>query len=393
MNIKRTITNRILDKLKNTPVVALLGPRQVGKTTLVKEIEPLLGLDTIYLDLESFADLNKLTDAEHYFLQRKDKLIIIDEVQRMPELFPLFRSVIDKDRRPSRFLLLGSASPEILARSSETLAGRIAYLEMHPFNLLETGNVYPKEQLWLRGGFPEMFLSRSDAESFEKRLDFIQTYIERELPLLGLKTTPAVTRNLLRMLTGIHGNLINYSMLANSLGIESNNIKRIIDLYEDAFLIRRLQPFHINISKRLVKTPKLFIRDSGLLHALAGIEDMEELEGYAGKGNSWEGFVIQQIIALLKPAISPYFYRTQDGVELDMILIKGNRPIVGIEVKYSNAPKITKGTTIASKDFEYLPIWIVTPGVEENYAINQNVSVTGLKGILAVLKDLGCLYV
>ena len=393
MNIQRTITARILDKLKNTPAVALLGPRQVGKTTLVKEISPLLGLDTIYLDLESFSDLNKLTDAEHYFLQRKDKLIIIDEVQRMPELFPLFRSVIDKERRPSRFLLLGSASPEILAKSSETLAGRVSYLEMHPFNLVETGDTYTQEQLWLRGGFPEMFLSASDAESFEKRLDFIQTYIERELPMLGLKTAPSISRNLLRMLTGIHGNLLNYSMLANSLGIDNNSIKRIIDLYEDAFLIRRLQPFHINVTKRLVKTSKLFIRDSGLLHALAGIEDMEELEGYAGKGNSWEGFVIQQIISLLKPSISPFFYRTQDGVELDLVLIKGNRPIVGIEVKYSNAPKTTKGTTIASKDFSELPIWIVTPGVEENYSLNQNTFVTGLRGILSVLREIGCTYI
>jgi predicted AAA+ superfamily ATPase len=392
MNIQRTITGRILDKLKNTPAVALLGPRQVGKTTLVKEIVPILGLDTIYLDLESFSDLNKLTDAEHYFLQRKDKLIIIDEVQRMPELFPLFRSVIDRERRPSRFLLLGSASPEILAKSSETLAGRISYLEMHPFNLIETGDEYSQERLWLRGGFPEMFLSASDAESFEKRLDFIQTYIERELPMLGLKITPSISRNLLRMLTGIHGNLLNYSMLANSLGIDSNSVKRVIDLYEDAFLIRRLHPFYINVTKRLVKTPKLFIRDSGLLHALAGIEDMEELEGYAGKGNSWEGFVIQQIISLLKPSISPFFYRTQDGVELDMVLIKGNRPVVGIEVKYSNAPKITKGTTIAAKDFSDLPIWIVTPGIDENYAINQHISVTGLKGILAVLKEIGCTY-
>jgi predicted AAA+ superfamily ATPase len=224
-------------------------------------------------------------------------------------------------------------------------------------------------------------------------LDFIQTYIERELPILGLKTSPAVSRNLLRMLTGIHGNLLNYSMLANSLGIDLNTIKRMIDLYEDAFLIRRLQPFYINVSKRLVKTPKLFIRDSGLQHALAGIEDMEELEGYAGKGNSWEGFVIQQIIALLKPSIVPFFYRTQDGVELDLLLVKGNRPVVGIEIKYSNAPKITRGTTIASKDFDNLPIWIVTPGVEENYAINQNISVTGLKGILTILKGLGCVYV
>ncbi len=392
MNIHRIITSRILDKLKHTPAVALLGPRQVGKTTLVKEIAPLIGLDTIYLDLESFADLNKLTDPEHYFLQRKDKLIIIDEVQRMPELFPLFRSVIDNERHPSRFLLLGSASPEILAKSSETLAGRISYLEMHPFNLVETGNTYTQEQLWLRGGFPEMFLSASDAESFEKRLDFIQTYIERELPLLGLKAAPATSRNLLRMLTGIHGNLINYSMLSNSLGIDNNSIKRIIDLYEDAFLIRRLQPFYINITKRLVKTPKLFIRDSGLFHALAGIENMEELEGYAGKGNSWEGFVIQQIISLLKPAISPFFYRTQDGVELDLLLVKGNHPIIGIEVKYSNAPKITKGTTIASKDFNDLPIWIVTPGIDENYTINQHISVTGLRGILSVLKEMGCTY-
>lgn len=393
MDIQRIITTRILNKLKTTAAVALLGPRQVGKTTLVKEIAPLMELETIYLDLESYADLNKLTDAENYFLQRKDKLIIIDEVQRMPELFPLLRSVIDKDRRSARFLLLGSASPEILAKSSETLAGRIAYLEMHPFNLIEIADNYLQNQLWLRGGFPEMFLAATDEDSFEKRLDFIQTYIERELPLLGMKAVPAISRNLLRMLTGIHGNLINYSMLANSIGIDSNSIKRMLDLYEDAFLIRRLQPFHLNISKRLVKTPKLFIRDSGLFHTLAGIEDMEELEGYAAKGNSWEGFVIQQIISVLKVSITPFFYRTQDGVELDLLLIKGNRPIVGIEVKYSNAPKITKGTTVASKDFDNLPIWIVTPGVEENYNISPNIAVTSLKGIFSVLREMGCTYV
>ena len=392
MNIKRIIADRVIGKLRSTPAVALLGPRQVGKTTLVKEILPLLDKEAIYLDLESFSDLNKLTDPEHYFLQRKDKLIIIDEVQRMPELFPLFRSVIDRDRHPSRFLLLGSASPELLAKSSETLAGRISYLEMHPFNLIETTALYTQEQLWLRGGFPEMFLAISDTESFERRLDFIQSYLERELPLLGLKIAPAVSRNLLRMLAGIQGNLLNYSMLSNSLGIDNNSIKRIIDLYEDAFLIRRLQPFYINITKRLVKTPKLFIRDSGLLHAMTGIEDMEELEAYAGKGNSWEGFVIQQIISLLKPSISPFFYRTQDGVELDLLLVKGNQPVVGIEIKYSNSPKITKGTTIASKDFNNLPVWIVTPGVEERYALNQSVSVTGLKDMLEILKEMGCTY-
>lgn len=392
MNIKRVITDRILSKLRDTPAVTLLGPRQVGKTTLVKGIIPLTGLDAIYLDLESFADVNKLTDAESYLLQRKDKLIIIDEVQRMPELFPLFRSVIDKDRRPARFLLLGSASPEILAKSSETLAGRVTYLELHPFNLREIIGEYSQNRLWLRGGFPEMFLAEQDAVSFEKRLDFLQTYVERELPLLGQKAPAAVSRNLLRMLTGIHGNLLNYSMLANSLGVDNNTVKRLIDLYEDAFLIRRLQPFFNNVGKRLVKTPKFYIRDSGLLHALAGIEDIEDLEGYAGKGNSWEGFVIQQICSLLRPAISPFFYRTQDGVEIDLLLIKGNRAVAGIEIKYSNSPKISRGTTIASQDFDNMPIWIVTPGVAENYPIAPNITVTNVQGIISILQEMGCTY-
>ena len=296
MTIYRSITKQLLDSLAHFPAVALLGPRQVGKTTLAKEITQHIAQVNIYLDLESSSDLQKIENAEDYLRQREDKLIIIDEIQRIPSLFPLLRSVIDRKRENGRFVLLGAASPELLTKSSETLAGRIAYLELHPFSYLEIKAIDGYQNLWLKGGFPAMFLQENEGVSFYSRVQFVQTYIERELPLLGLSASPTVLRNLLRMIAHINGGLLNYSELSRSLGIDMGTTKRYIDYFEQAFLIRRLEPFFINAAKRMVKSPKIYIRDTGLLHALAGIETMEELEGYPGKGNSWEGFVIQQII-------------------------------------------------------------------------------------------------
>lgn len=367
------------------PAVALLGPRQVGKTTLARQLQKVIPKESVYLDLESPEDYQKLSNLENYLVQREDKLLIIDEVQRMPELFPVLRSVIDRKRENTRFMLLGSASPELLARSSETLAGRISYLEINPLVYSEVTGSHPFQQLWLRGGFPDMLMAPSDEVSFENRTDFIQTYLERELPLLGLSVSPLILRNLLRMLAHVHGNVINYSDFAKSLGIDINTVKRYLDYFEQSFLIRRLPPYYVNIPKRLVKSPKVYIRDSGLLHAVVGIEQAEDLDGYVKKGNSWEGFVIQQIIAQLKPSVHPCFYRTQDGTELDLVLVKGISPVLGIEIKYSNAPKITKGTTISSQDLGGIPVLVVTPTVAEDYELSTATKVTSFERLFGHL--------
>ncbi len=383
MILKRYITDYVRQRLSETPVVALTGPRQVGKTTLAKYILNSLEETAIYLDLESDEDLNKLSDPERYLIAREDKLVAIDEVQRMPELFPVLRSVIDRKRVNGRFMLLGSASPELLAKSAETLAGRIAYIEVNPFNYEEVRGVVSWQKLWLRGGYPDPLLHGTDTASFANRTDLIKTYLERDLPMLGLPSgSVPLSRNLLRMLGHMHGNLLQYSELSRSLGAHINTIKNIIGYFENAFLIRLLQPWHFNISKRLVKSPKVFIRDSGIFHALSGIENEEELEGFSQKGASWEGFVIQQIISVLKPAMECYFYRTQDGSELDLLLVKGSRPVLGIEIKSTNAPKLNRGNTIAAEDLGAIPLLIVTPSVSEDYELKQGQTVTAFPRLL-----------
>lgn len=391
MEVQRFITASLIRYLDSFPCVALLGPRQVGKTTIARMLQAMLSKEAVYLDLESEEDIQKLVFAEQYFNERQDKLIIIDEIQRNPSLFPLLRSVIDRKRTNGRFILLGSASPDLLAKSSETLAGRIAYLEVHPFVFPEISQQFLFDGLWLKGGFPAVFLQQDLGMSFEMNIQFIQTYLERELPLLGLSVSPILLRNLLRMIAHAQAQVVNYSGISKSLGVEVNTVKRYLDYFENAFLIRRLPPYFANSKKRIVKSPKIYIRDTGILHTLFNITDKEGLDGFIGKGSSWESFVIQQIIALLKPGILPCFYRTQDGTELDLVLVKGIKPVAGFEIKLSNSPSLTKALTIASNDFPDIPIYVVTHSVSEDYNFRPAIRVISFDRVFDYLRELDVL--
>lgn len=383
----RIIQKEIIELASDTPAIALLGPRQVGKTTLVKQLAAQFPHPSIYLDLESDTDLNRLRDAELYLGEREESTIIIDEIQRMPSLFPLLRSLIDKKRVPGRFVLLGSASPDLLKNSSETLAGRISYLELHPLTLEEVKAQISYRVHWLRGGFPDVLQAVSDNSAFRKMGDFISTYLERDLPLLGIPANPRDMRLLMNMLVSVHGSLLNVSQLANSLKMSVPTVQNYLGYLENAFLIRRLQPWFVNISKRLVKTPKLYIRDSGMLHSLAGITDSEALAGNILLGNSWEGYVIQQVVAGLPYNIQPYFYRTQDGAELDLILVKGNHVKVAIEIKYTNSPVLSRGNTLAQEDLGSPPLLVVTPSVED-YSMRENVVVCSIETLARHLESI-----
>lgn len=375
--IDRFLISELLEQIEDMPAVAVLGPRQVGKTTLMKFVESRISKEVIYLDLESNQDKNRLLDAELYLSEHENNLIIIDEVQRMPELFPLLRSLIDRHRVSGRFVLLGSASPELLQKSSESLAGRITYLELQPLHWGEIVSTISYQQHWLRGGYPNMLLATSDKSSNRRMNDFINTYIERDLPLLGLAASPLIIRNLFSMLISVHGNLLNISDLSRSLVLSSTTVTRYLDFLENAFIIRRLQPYYVNINKRLTKSPKLFIRDSGMFHALADIANFEFLTGNLLVGRSWEGYVIQQIIAQLPYNIQPYFYRTADGSELDLLLVRGGNPVLGIEIKYSNSPKLSRGSYIAQQDLGDIPFIVVTPSADD-YKMTDNIQVCSL---------------
>ena len=322
--IKRFIENKVEKSLKYFPVIAIIGPRQVGKTTLAKSIAKLIDKESVYIDLENPRDLAKIQDPVLYFEANQNKCIILDEIQRSPELFPVLRSMIDLNRVAGRFVLLGSASPDVIRDSSESLAGRIAYIELAPFNLTEIASVINSNtnKLWLQGGFPDAFLLDDREMLTDWHYNYIKTYVERDLPNLGLKVSGSVLMKLIQMLSHVHGDLMNYSGLSKSLGLDINTIKKYINFFEEAFIIKQLKPFHPNIKKRLVKAPKVFIRDSGVLHYLQNISDAEDLFGNPLIGNSWEGFAIEQIRQLLPQKYQVFYYRTQDGSECDLVIDK-----------------------------------------------------------------------
>jgi predicted AAA+ superfamily ATPase len=379
--IKRKLTDKIRYKLKNMPAVAILGPRQCGKTTLAKAIISDIE-NTSYLDLERPSDVNKLQDPEAFFKVNAERLICLDEIQRMPELFPALRSVIDDNKKNGQFLMLGSASPELLKQSSETLAGRISYLELTPFLFPEidsNGEVLRLRELWVRGGFPRSYLATEETASFEWRLDFIRTFLERDIPQLGFRTPAKRLDRFWRMCAHSHGQLLNSSKLGQALGVSHHTIRSYINMLEETFVVRTLQPYVANLKKRLVKSPKTYIRDSGLLHALLDLHDMNGLLGHPVYGVSWEGFVIENIISCL-PEWRPYFYRTISGSEIDLILEKGRERFV-VECKVSAAPVMGRGFWNGLQDLGIDSAWVVAP-VDEPYPLRNNVMVTPLKYFL-----------
>jgi predicted AAA+ superfamily ATPase len=375
--IPRIIESRIETGLSIQPAVAILGPRQVGKTTLVKHLQKNLSKQSIYFDLEKSSDLAKFQHGRIEFLENyQEKIVILDEIQRLPEIFPDLRGLIDKNRIPGRFILLGSASFKLLKNTSESLTGRIAYYEMTPLLLSELD---PKDFIshWIKGGFPNAFLSH-DMSFHQKWVeDFLSSYIERDLPLYGLYAEPIQVRRLLQMIAGIQGNLLNQTMLANSLGIKTYKVNNWLDYLENSFLIRRLLPYYTNIGKRLVKSPKLYIRDSGILHHLLSIFDYEALLGNAVAGGSWEGYLLEQIISVLKYNQLAFFYRTAEGAELDLIIEENLRIKLAIEFKLTNSPSLSKGNTEALKDLGHPPLLLITPSAED-YVIRKGVQVCSI---------------
>lgn len=370
------------------PVTAILGPRQCGKSTLVKMLS--VKIDSlIYLDLQNMEDVNKLSDPRLFFRNNNDAVICLDEIQQMPELFSDLRSIIDSNRQKGRFIILGSASPQLIQNSSETLAGRIGFVELTPFlvsELIENDvKPYSMNEYVFRGGFPESFLAENDESSRLWRENFIRTYIERDLPQLGVQLPSLQIRRLLTMFSHIQGQLFNSNKLAASMGVSHPTIRRYLDLFEQTFLVRSLEPYIINVKKRLVKSPKVYVRDSGLLHQLLQINDFNQLLGNPVFGSSWEGVVIENVIAEM-PEWQPYFYLTATGDEIDLVMVKGDRKIA-IECKASTAPQLTKGFWKVLEDIKPEHVWVVAL-INDSYPIKENVTVCGLTQIVHYVKEL-----
>lgn len=378
--IKRSLFDKIISKLSNSPVVALLGPRQCGKTFLAKKV---LGSvkNSIYLDLERPSDLNKLNDAEAFFAYNKNALICLDEIQLYPELFPILRGIIDEKGTNGQLLILGSASRDLIKQSSESLAGRISYLELSPFNLNEWN--IDLNSLWIRGGFPRSLLQELDTESLEWRYDFIRTYLERDIPRMGFNIATQNLERLWRMIAHSQGQLINYSKFAQSLGITNPTVKTYLDILKETFLVRTLEPYESNLKKRLIKTPKVYIRDTGLLHALYKIINMNDLMGYPEYGASWESFAIEQILSAINPNYESFFYRDSSGSEIDLILKIGQKKIA-IEFKVSSTPKVSKGFWTALEIVNPDSAWIIAP-VKESYPFKNGVMISPLKNMIQFL--------
>ena len=389
--IYRLAEARISDLLTRFPAVAVLGPRQVGKTTLARRIVQELGAAAVYLDLELPSHRAKLSDPELYFSSQEDRLVVLDEIQRVPGLFEVLRGVIDERRRQGRrhrqFLLLGSASIDLLQQSSETLAGRIAYSELTPLLAEEvaTKKRGDRDRLWLRGGFPDSFLAADEAASVEWREEFIGTYLERDIPLLGPRIPAETLRRFWTMLAHEQGTLLNAASVAGAIGVSGQTVGRYLDLMVDLLLVRRLPPWSKNAGKRLVRSPKVYVRDSGLVHALLGLRDLDAVLGHPVTGGSWEGFVIENLLAAAPSGTSACFYRTAVGAEIDLVLDLPPKERWAIEIKRSSAPVLSKGFYLGCGDIKATRRMVVHAG-EDTFGLGDGVEAVSLPGALAALR-------
>ncbi|MBA4369118.1 MAG: ATPase [Desulfobacterium sp.] len=368
--VKRIIEKELHGALARSPAVAILGPRQCGKSTTAKML--LGNIPSVYLDLQDRVDRNKLTEPELFFDRYRDKLICLDEIQLLPDFFSVLRSEIDKDRRPGRFLILGSASRDLIRQSTESLAGRISYMDLTPFLLKEIAGVSSWSDLWLRGGFPGSVLAVNNSDSFDWRLDFIRTFMERDIPGLGITIPIPVIERLWMLLAHYHGQTINYHKLAAAIDISIPTLKKYLTILKQTYMIRLLPPFETNIKKRLIKSPKVYLRDSGILHALLEIETYDFLLANPVAGASWEGFVIENIVAQHN-RWRPSFLRTSNGAEIDLVLERAGQCRV-FECKLSKAPKPSRGFHELVSSMKPESAWIIAP-VDEPYEIEKGIFV------------------
>jgi predicted AAA+ superfamily ATPase len=370
--------DRISNAILRSPITALLGPRQCGKTTLAHMFGK--GRKATYFDLESQPDLQRLENPE-MVLGSQRGIVILDEIQRLPALFNALRVLVDRPESQARFLILGSASPHVVKNVSETLAGRVEFIELSGFDLCEVGSD-SWETLWLRGGFPRSFLADSDEDSIVWREGFIRTFLERDIPQLGISLPSFTMRRFWTMLAHYHGQTWNASELARSMGVTDKTVRFYLDILTGTFMVRQLQPWHENIGKRQVKSPKVYLRDPGLLHALLSLPDTHSLLGHPRVGASWEGFALEQILQIVRPP-QAFFWATHSGAEIDLFFLHRGRRF-GAEFKFSEAPKITKSMRIALKDLNLDHLWIIYPG-RHPYPVDQNISVLPLSRVKNLL--------
>jgi predicted AAA+ superfamily ATPase len=382
MYIPRKIEDSVLKALRNNPVVALIGPRQCGKSTLAKQML-IRNAQSIYLDMERPSDIQKLEDAEWFLSSQKGKLICIDEVQRKPELFPLIRSLVDEWDRAASFLILGSASRDLLKQSSESLAGRISYKRLTPFLWKELKGNYSIEKYFARGAFPRSLLAEDEGASFEWREDFISTFLERDL-IQWKNFTPTTMRRLWQMLAHVNGQTVNFSTLANSLGVSATTVKNYIDLLESTFMVEVIPPYISNLGKRLVKAPKVYLSDSGITAALLGLHNFEEMSGHPSFGAVWEQIVLSNLRGLFQEA-SFYFYRTSNGAEVDFVMNIKNT-VFAIECKSSYAPVLTKGNYNAFEDIAPKQVFVVSP-VEKGWPMKRGIDLVSLEELEVKIRE------
>jgi predicted AAA+ superfamily ATPase len=380
--IKRALQEAILNSLQTYPVVGILGSRQVGKTTIAKAIRDTARPDAVYLDLELPSDVNKLQDAELYLRQFENTLVIIDEIQRMPFLYPLLRALVDQNRVGGRFLLLGSASPDLIRHASESLAGRIIYHELAPLTVFETKSG-DFQNLLLRGGYPGSYLADNEDASFLWRESYIKTFLEMDIPQLEIRIPSLQLRRFWMMLAHSHGQIWNAGKIAGSLGVSAPTVRRYLDILESTFIVRQLQPYFANTKKRLIKSPKVYLRDSGLHHALLGIRTSGDMAGHPSIGAVWEGFVIEQLAALLPQNSRFFFYRTNAGAEIDFLYFDRQNQPVAVEIKYSLSPTLSRGFWNAYEDLNCKKGYVIYPG-DEMYPLGREVTAVPLNMLEAI---------